>query len=131
MGNLQKKWQRKSNHDRQNGVEDPQAPGKIPCPFAPDGNTDIAEHIDDGGKAHGNGPQKHGLHGMGDHEHEDLRVERIPKDGDDGSDGEENDVEHEEHDGDILQPLSIIWEGIEQDRDDACPHRDGEPPDTR
>lgn len=64
---------------------------------------------------------------MQDHDFEDLWVEGIAQQANDASHDEEDHVQRKYNDGDPVQPLSIVWEVVQQDRHDARAHRHGKP----
>ena len=79
------------------------------------------------GKAHGETPQEQRLARVRDHGPPDLRVQRVPQHRDGEEDDEEDDVGGEEDVRDVLQPLRVPGQVVQQHRDDTRAHVDGEP----
>jgi hypothetical protein len=84
-------------------------------------------HVDDCREAYRKGRQEQALMWMAKNHEEDFGIETIAQTGYDGEENKNADVEDEEDDGYDLEPVTVVRELMEQNRHDACAHRDYEP----
>ncbi len=79
------------------------------------------------GKAHGEAAQEEGLARVLNHGAPDLGVQAVAEDADEEKGDKEDDVEAKDDVGNVLQPRRVVGQVVEEDRDDARAHVDGEP----
>jgi len=79
-------------------------------------HTGEEDHFDDRGEPHRDGAQEEGIDRVVDHDGEYLRVESIAQCGYYEGEGEEDDVQNEEDDGEPVQPVGLVGNRNEQDR---------------
>ena len=65
---------------------------------------------------------------MPKHGREDLGVHGIPQAGNEREEEEEHQVQHEEYFGNDLEPVSVVWQLVQQDGDHPRAHNDNKPP---
>lgn len=68
---------------------------------------------------------------MSDHREEDLRVQRVAEKCDDTSGRKEQDIQGEDRDGDPVEPLAVVGQGVQEDGHYSSAHGDGEPAGSR
>lgn len=115
-------WYKQYDQYAQGCVEDPHCPCKVCDPVAPSGRTDINDHEDNLGEAHGPGRKKEGLCGMIDHDPPLCWVQGEAQYCGERERREQEKVKTEYHDRQPREPLGRVWEGVEQDGYSACAH---------
>lgn len=73
-------------------------------------------HFNNGGKPHRDGAQEERIDRIVDHDSEYLRVESVAQSGHYGSEGEEDHVQNEEDNREPVQPVGLVGNRDEQDR---------------
>jgi hypothetical protein len=89
------------------------------------------DHVDKCRETHRKGSQEQALMGMAKNRGEGFGTENIAQAGYEREEDEEAEIEDEENDGYDLQPVAIVGELMEQNRQDASAHCDDEPADVK
>lgn len=112
--------------ERQEGVKPPKGPGELDDPASPRLQAED-HHVDDGRQTHRVAAKEQGLAWMRNHSTPDLGIQSIPNDRDEVEEEEEKDVEGEEDVRYVLNPLRIVRQVMQQNRNDARAHDYGKP----
>lgn len=90
--------------------------------ISPSGNADEHNHVHNGRKSHWKGTEEERLCRMSNHNPPDFRKQCISDNGDHSEGNEKRNVQAEDHNGDPVEPIAVVGEVVEKDRDNPGSH---------